>query len=319
MKRTQIFTGLIALALIASAAPAAVPPVIDGIITASDGYLASVDINFYLDTGSSVDLVASGGRLYMYQDAGSKDTYVAFVVSVDVNDNLYGEVRYNSNNGRPAWYGDWYPKWYNKGHTHFDLTESDNATFEFLSINAQGTPTTLASFPLDYYGSNDPSSSEHDAETPLPTAISADPNDYTNYRTSLHWNQQNVPEGAGDDWTDASPILDATWTEEDMVDEYGLYRSPDNGWVYSMAYEFKIDGSLFDEEGNFDLLIGTSHNSPVKTDGSGTIIIVPDGVLPPPTGDGSPPINYEESVPEPATMGLLALGGIAMLRRRKRR
>jgi hypothetical protein len=305
---------LIALVLMIASATVCAAPVIDGIVTASDGYLASVDINFYLDTGTSVDLVANGGRLYMYQDAGTKDTYVAFVVSVAVNDNLYGEVNYKSKQSKPTWYGDWYPKWYDKGHEHFDLIESDNATFQFLSVSPL---TTLASFPLDYYGSNDPSSSEHD--TPLPTAISADPNDYTNYRTSLHWNQQNILEGAEDDWTDASPILDATWTEEDMVDEYGIYRSPDNGWVYSMIYEYKIDGSLFGEDDNFDLLIGTSHNSPVKTDGRGTIIIVPDGILPPPPGDGSPPINYENNVPEPATMAILALGGIAMLRRRRKK
>ena len=238
-------------------------------------------------------------------------------IGIGHTDNLYGTVQEYGKNGRPKadWYPSWYPSWGSTGHGYEDLEESDMANFQFIDVDAQGNRTPVANFNLDYFSTIDDSGNPilhpDDTENPLPAFIA--PQDF---RTSWHWNMQESNVADGDNNLEESPTLATDFV--DTTDEYGVYAHPDNGWIYNMIFEFKVDGDLFSGEQDFNVVIGTSHNSPVKIDGGGTIIIVPDGELPPPPGDGSPPVSYEDNVPEPATMSLLVLGGIAILTRRKR-
>jgi hypothetical protein len=267
---------------------------INGNIDADENYHISLGIDFFRDIDGTIELVATGGALHMSRDTVTKDVYIAFVVPLSVNDNLYGDVK------KGSWYPSWYPEWTTTGHSYGDLAESDLGNFEFRGENG----STLYEMNLDYYGV------EADKET-----VDNTPGPEVTYATSFAYNLANVT----GDYTVNSPRPEADF--EDTTDEFGVYTHPDDGWVYNMIYEFKIDGSVFEGEEDFSLLIGTSHNSPVKLGKKkdfGILLIAPTGDIPDLGGGESVLISYEANAPEPATMTLLALGGIAMLRRRKR-
>jgi len=71
------------------------------------------------------------------------------------------------------------------------------------------------------------------------------------------------------------------------------------GWVFEVAYELRIAGSAFGGDGFGGVEIPIVHDSPNKI---GKNKVYPD---------------IDGAIPEPAALGVLVLGGVGMLRRRR--
>lgn len=173
-----------------------------------------------------------------------------------------------------------------KNHNFKDLKGSDKA--QFIITDADGE--ALLDFVMDYFS--------EDCATPSGYAslgvsgkdgkVNTGSEDaFLAWGTSLDYNFNTL----GHVLTEDSPAAD-----EDYIVTDPAYSD----WLYEVTYEFQIDGTIFEDNGFGELTIPLVHDSPNKI-GKNKVYIKVDGVI-----------------PEPATVALLGLGSLTLVRKRRK-
>ena len=173
-----------------------------------------------------------------------------------------------------------------KNHNFKDLLGSDKARFLFADLAGN----TLLDVTMDYISETAKDSGQYanlgvtggDGEVHFGSA-----DDVLAWGSSLDYNFNVL----GHVLTEDSPATDEDYTENPLFP----------GWLYEVTYEFQVSGDLFGQGGLGDLRIPIVHDSPNK--------IGKNKVYP----------EFGGEVPEPATLALLAVGGLGVLLRRRRR
>ena len=276
--RVVLFRAVLAitgLAAILVAAEASGAPIIDGRFDPAEGYTFGQWLNLAVEKS---DTLVPGGQLWHHQDAGTGDVSVALTLPTTLVDNTYGDNAVGWGKGvAPS----------GKNHNFQDLLGSDKAQFTFTD----GAGNTVLDVVLDYMSEVSGASGTYASlgvfgkDGNVPTGSAAN---VLGWGTSLDYNFNTLGFGLTED----SPATDAAYTE-----------NPDfAGWVWDVAYELQVTGSLFADNGFGGVAVPIVHASPNKI-GKNKIYPEPDG----------------GEVPEPASITLLVLGaGLALLRRRRR-
>jgi len=172
-----------------------------------------------------------------------------------------------------------------KNHNFKDLAGSDKAQFVFTD----GTGSVVLDVVVDYISETSRGSGAYatlGVTGPDGQVNTGDASDVLAVGTSLNYNFNTL----GFVETENSPATDEDYSENPLF----------AGWVFEVIYEIRVSGDLFEEEGFGEVDIPIVHDSPNK--------IGKNKVYPDP----------RDPVPEPTTLGLLALGGgVVMLRRRR--
>jgi|SaaInl8_200m_RNA_FD_contig_123_12694_length_2305_multi_28_in_0_out_0_2 hypothetical protein len=253
-------------------------PLIDGKFEASEGYTTgyNVDLNVESGKGKNKTTVNGGeGELWITQDSGSGDLFLAFIQPLSLVDNSYGD---NS----IGWGKNIAPS--GKNHNYKDLTGSDKAQFVFTD----GLDNTVLDIVLDYAhassGSIVASVTEGDGEVNTGNA-----SDVKEAATSLVYNYNiyglSNPELFGND--SSSPEANEDYEVEDALLA---------DWVFASVYELRVDGSVFDENGFGEVELVVVHDSPNK---------IAKNKVYPKIGDQ---FSSSNPVPEPTTIALLGIG-----------
>lgn len=268
---------LVAVVLCSLAAVANAIPVVDGKFDPSEGYTYGFSLNLSVESGKASTVAADDGRLWLYQDLDN-NLYVNLTLPLTLVDNTYGK-------NTVGWGRHVAPS--GKNHSFGDLTGSDDVQFKIYD----GDGDVVLDFVLDYISSSDGAVSGYatggveDGEGKVNVGSVGD---IIEVGTSLDYNFNTL----GHVLTEDSPATDEDYTENS---EYA-------GWLFEVAYEFKIDGDVFGGKGLGDITIPLMHVSPNK--------IARNKVFGQITSAGQ--------IPEPASMVLLGLGSIALLPNRRR-
>ena len=276
--RVALFRAVLALtglAAILVAAEASGAPIIDGRFDPAEGYTSGQWLNFAVEKS---DTIVPGGQLWLHQDAGTGDVSVALTLPTALVDNTYGDNAVGWGKGiAPS----------GKNHNFEDLLGSDKAQFTFTD----GAGNTVLDVVLDYMSEVSAGSGTYASLGVFGqdgNVLTGSAADVLGWGTSLDYNFNAL----GFVLTEDSPATDAAYTE-----------NPDfAGWVWDVAYELQVTGSLFADNGFGGLTVPIVHASPNKI-GKNKIYPEPDG----------------STVPEPATIALLAFGGGLVLLRQRRR
>jgi hypothetical protein len=272
MKMLKITT--ILAILVATIGPEALAvPIADGRFDPSEGYTTG----YYLDLNvQDAGVISDQGQLWYYQDQTSNDLYVAMLQPLTLVDNTYGT-------NAIGWGKHVAPS--GKNHNFNDLKGSDKARFAITD----GAENVVFDFTLDYISASDGAPSGYaslgvtagdgDVHAGSTASLLA-------WGTSLDYNFNTL----GHVLTKESPATDKDYTENPSY----------SGWVFEVAYEFQIDGSLFANNGFGGVTVPIIHDSPNKI-GRNKVYPHVDGVI-----------------PEPATIALLGLGNLVFLLRRRR-
>lgn len=113
--------------------PALAVPTIDGRFDFSEGYTQGFNVDFNIQGGST----ATGGELWLHQDAATNDVFLAFIQPLTLIDNTYGANSIGWGASAPS----------GKHHNFDDITESDKAQFQFTD----GLDTVVLDVVLDYF------------------------------------------------------------------------------------------------------------------------------------------------------------------------
>lgn len=242
-----------AFAVVLVAAEACGAPIVDGRFDSGEGYTSGRWFDFAVER---TDTIVSGGQLWLHQDPGTGDVFVAFMQPLTLVDNTYGA-------GAIGW-GDDAPS--GKNHNFKDLTGSDKAQFQFTDHAGN----TVLDVTLDYMSET----SKHSGTYASLGVTGRDGNvevgsadDVLEWGTSIDYNFNAL----GFVLTEDSPATDDAYTE-----------NPDfAGWVYDVIYEMRVSASVFGDNGFGDVTIPIVHDSPNKI-GKNKVYPGSDGVIPEP-------------------------------------
>ncbi|QNN23766.1 hypothetical protein HED60_16310 [Planctomycetales bacterium ZRK34] len=236
-------------------------PVIDGqALGAAEGYQYSAKIV----PSKDADKIPPA-TVYFAQDAVTYDLCVAVVMPLAYVDNTYGEGGTKpSTHTHFTWRDDHnYLEAKEDEHKFGELVGSDQATFV---IELPGVTTDSSEFKLDYL--KDVSSGVYDSGH-LVGDGKDDDGVLSASATSLDWNLHNVAM-----LTTFSPELAFADPMNPGEDEYAAADPMLSDWIFEIVYEFKIDGSYFDNTSvlsaagftnGFTLDFKELHASPNKT------------------------------------------------------
>jgi hypothetical protein len=241
--------------------------VVDGVLTASDGYTHVQQINFQLQNGT---MVQDPGTLAWSTDAQG-NVYVAFVQPLSINDNTYGTNAIG---------------WGSKGHKFGDLTGSDKAQFNFTNGAGQTFIYTLdyltatSSSPSGYNslgvtGGDGSVGKDNFSSVASGTTIHGQASDVLSFGSSLAHNFNQL---GFNQFTTNSPATAPNHLNPDGTIDYSQgYADPASapGWVYSIQYEIEISASAFGPSGFGGVSVPAAHDSPSKF-GQNTIVVVPE-------------------------------------------
>ena len=225
-----------AFAVVLVAAEACGAPIVDGRFDSGEGYTSGIWLNFAVE---DTDTIVSGGNLWLHQDPGTGDVFVAFMQPLTLVDNTYGA-------GSIGW-GDDAPS--GKNHNFKDLTGSDKAQFQVTDHAGN----TVLDVTLDYMSETSKGSGIYaslgvtggDGNVEVGSA-----DDVLEWGTSIDYNFNTL----GFVLTEDSPATDDAYTE-----------NPDfAGWVYDVIYEMRVSAGVFGDNGFGGVTIPIVHDSPNK-------------------------------------------------------
>jgi len=243
-------------------------PTIDGKFDPGEGYTDGWFVSFAVERSVAT---VTGGQLWTHQ-AANGDLSIWFGMPKTLVDNTYGANSIGWGDDAPS----------GKNHNFKDLVGSDDlqvvitddegevildVTVDYISETGKGTGV--------YYNKGVLDEDEGDEDDVL--AVSS----------SLVYNFNVL----GHQLTQDSPATDDNYTENPQY----------AGWIFDVAYELKISGDAFDDDGFGAVDIPLAHVSPNKI---GKNKVYPD--------PGDP-------VPEPMTLAVLSIGGVLFACRRRRK
>ena len=238
--RVALFRAVLAvggLAAILVTAEAFGSPIMDGRFDPAEGYTSGQWLHLTVERS---DAIVPDGQLWLHQNAGTGDVFVALTMPTVLVDNTYGD---NS----IGWGKDVAPS--GKNHNFKDLLGSDKAQFTFTD----GAGNIVLDVVFDYMSEVSKGSGTYaslgvtggDGEVQTGSAASV-----LNWGTSLDYNFNAL----GFVLTQDSPETDDDYTE-----------NPDfPGWAWDVAYELQVAGSLFADNGFGGVDVPIVHISPNK-------------------------------------------------------
>lgn len=259
---------------------------VDGRVTPSDGYTVTQNMTYTVEKTPGV---YTGATLYLHQDGGSNDVFVALTLPKTLVDNSYGTTAIGWGPSAPS----------GKNHKFQELAGSDKAQFVFRD----GGGGVLFNVTMDYlHGLGDKK------ENPP----------YVADRTAGDF---KIDFGAAIDVLAGSSGMVYNWDTFGASNPECFDKDSDSpgagpdytnsllpGWVYEVTYEFQVAGSVFGGPVNLNQLdfvtIPVVHASPNKIGGNKLEDFTPTG----------PPV-----IPEPLTMlgALMGVTGLAGYLRRR--
>lgn len=257
VKITTILYVLVVLGALPALANAV--PTIDGHFDPAEGYSVGYWVKLEVEGGKKTgNIPADDGELWLYQNATSGDLFVNFTQPLTLVDNSYGDNAIGWGKGvAPS----------GKNHEFKDLKGSDKARFSI----SDGAENVVFDFTLDYITASNqaPSGFASLGATGGDGKVhSGSADSLLAWGTSLDYNFNTL----GYVLTKDSPATDEDYTENPNFP----------GWLFEITYEFRVDGSLFAENGFGGLTIPIVHDSPNKI-GKNKVYPQVDGVIPEPT------------------------------------
>jgi len=282
MSSKQTFGVVVAAVLTVIAVPAMALPTVDGRFDPAEGYTSEQSVVFQVQ---NLALPTTGGVLHTAIDPVTGDLFAHLALPTSLVDNTYGSNSIGWGADAPS----------GKSHKYKDLKGSDEADL----VIYDGRGNVVLKFRLDY----------HEGSTPKPISVTYGPsNGVTAGTTSLDYNWNVLGYKLDQNSPAAHPQYDA-FGNIDYGQPYTLDDPAYAGWLFEVAYEFRLSGSIFGNNGFGGLTGQYEQGDPL--DGNVLSIF---HVSPTKQGD-----NKTYYVPEPATLALLGLGGLPMLLRRKRK
>jgi len=310
-------TELLALSLSLVTAPA-FAFIADGRLGA--GEAAEYTSHFTLDFVTEDNQTGVGGELWLGTNASNGNAILLFSQPKDLVDNSYGANSIGWGGAAPS----------GKSHSFTDLLNSDK-----LGLVFSESGTEVLNVVVDYLSADSGSSSGFTAGPVSATTGSAASVEAvgTSLASNLADSAMQVAAGSkGINLTTDSPPNASAGQPADYSDIDPAFAN----WIFNVNYEVEIDKAVF-EPGGFtsaNVALGVVHDSPNKL-GKNKVFFScgaisafptkPDGkpdkhatstLDPALCGDTSSPPG---SVPEPATLPLLALGALSMFVVRRRR
>ncbi len=238
--RVALFRAVLAvggLAAILVTAEAFGSPIMDGRFDPAEGYTSGQWLHLTVERS---DAIVPDGQLWLHQNAGTGDVFVALTMPTVLVDNTYGD---NS----IGWGKDVAPS--GKNHNFKDLLGSDKAQFTFTD----GAGNIVLDVVFDYMSEVSKGSGTYaslgvtggDGEVQAGSAA-----DVLNWGTSLDYNFNAL----GFVLTQDSPETDDDYTENPAF----------AGWAWDVAYEMQVAGSLFADNGFGGVDVPIVHISPNK-------------------------------------------------------
>jgi hypothetical protein len=280
-KATVIYAAVIFIVLSGSVNAT---PVIDGRLSSAEDYDEGYWVQLNVGGGKRGTVLSDNAQLWMYQDEKTGDLYVNFTQPVSLIDNSYGKTAI-------GWGRKVAPS--NKKHRFSQLVNTDNARFTIFD----GGQNVVFDFTMDYLSRDRKSPSKFSS-------------------LGVTGRDGKVHEGSADSLVEWATSLDYNFNELGYVlkknsptleeSYYVTDKTSYPGWRYEVTYEFRIDGSIFDDYGFGGLIIPYVHDSPNKI-GRNIVYTQLNGAIP------------YEPVPEPATICLLGIGGLFLIRKRRTR
>ena len=238
--RTIVGLCVVGLGILVLGAAVSAAPVIDGRYDPTEGYTTMTNMLLMVEGGPTP--APDPATLWTHQDPGTGDLSVLLIQPLSLVDNTYGANSIGWGSSASS----------GKNHNFKDLLGSDKAQFTFTDGQGQ----VVLDVEMDYLSETGKGSgvyvsngvSGKDGKVLVGSA-----SDVIGVGTSLDYNFNTLNHNT---FTTDSPL---------SVPDYSDPASAP-GWIFEVAYEIKVDGSLFAANGLGGVTVPVVHDSPNKID-----------------------------------------------------
>ena len=239
---------LLVLVSVSGVASADLIPIVDGVISQTEGYTETYDILVTLHKKDNPDITIDPGKLYLHQDPATKDLYFGIVLPKSLVDNTTGANSIGWDNEKDG------------KHKFDSLVGSDKALLSFYDteeIFPEGA-TPVFSFKMDYITKTSKRGEplEYDSLGVLGGdggVLVGSSASLLEWGTSLDYNINTK----GYELFVDSPATDASYTPNPSY--------PD--WEFAVIFEGRVDGDIFSTPGQYGVSVDGFHFSPNKFKG----------------------------------------------------